>query len=47
MHIRDVPDHVHDTLAEAAKARGLSLTRYMQLELEHLAQRAQLVQDKR
>ncbi len=44
MHIRDVPDDVHAALAEAAKAQGLSLTRYMQRELEQLAKRAQLVQ---
>lgn len=45
IQIRDVPDEVHDALAEAAEAQGLSLTRYMQRELEHLAKRAQLVQD--
>ena len=45
MQIRDVPDEVHDALAEAAEAQGLSLTRYMQRELEHLAKRAQVVQD--
>ena len=45
MHIRDVPDDVHDALAEAAEAQGLSLTRYMLHELEHLARRRQIVQD--
>lgn len=45
MHIRDVPDEVHDALAEAAAAQGLSLTRYIQRELEHLARRAQIMQD--
>lgn len=45
IHIRDVPDDVHDALAEAAKARGLSLTRYMLRELEHLANRPQIVRD--
>lgn len=45
MQIRDVPDEVHDALAEAAEAEGLSLTRYMLRELEHLAKRAQIVQD--
>lgn len=45
MHIRDVPDDVHDALAAAAEARGLSLTKYMLRELEHLAKRAQVVQD--
>ncbi len=45
MHIRDVPDDVHEALAEAAHAQGLSLTRYMLHELEHLAKRRQIVQD--
>lgn len=45
LHIRNVPDDVHDALAEAAQAQGLSLTRYMLRELEHLAKRAQIVQD--
>lgn len=45
MHIRDVPDDVHDTLVEAAEAQGLSLTKYVRRELEHLAQRAQIVRD--
>lgn len=44
IQIRDVPDEVHDALAEAAQAQGLSLTRYMLREMEHLARRAQLVQ---
>lgn len=44
MHIRDVPDEVHDALVEAAQARGLSLTRYLQRELEHIAKRSQVVQ---
>lgn len=45
MHIRDVPDEVHNALAEAAEAQGLSLTRYVRRELEHLAKRTQVVQD--
>lgn len=45
MHIRDVPDDVHDALAQAARAQGLSLTRYMLREMEHLAKRAQIVRD--
>ena len=45
LHIRDVPDDVHDALVEAAEAQGLSLTRYMLHELEHLAKRRQVVQD--
>lgn len=45
IQIRDVPDHVHDALMEAAEARGLSLTKYMLCELEHVANRAQVVHD--
>jgi len=45
MHIRDVPDEVHTALVAAADAQGLSLTRYLQRELEHLAKRAQVVRD--
>jgi uncharacterized protein (DUF1778 family) len=43
IQIRDVPDDVHEALAQAAAAEGLSLTRYMVRELEHLAKRAQMV----
>jgi len=35
---------VHAALTDAAEAQGLSLTRYMLRELEHLAKRAQVVQ---
>lgn len=45
MHIRGVPDEVHDALAEAAETQGLSLTRYMLRELEHLAKQTQIVRD--
>jgi hypothetical protein len=41
IQIRDVPDEVRDALAEAADAEGLSLTRYVRRELEHLARRSQ------
>lgn len=44
LHIRDVPDDVHNALTAAAAAEGLSLTRYMQRELRQLAARAQIVQ---
>jgi uncharacterized protein (DUF1778 family) len=44
IQIRDVPEDVHDALTDAAAAQGLSLTRYMLRELEHLAKRAQTVQ---
>ena len=43
IQIRDVPDDVHDALADAAQAEGLSLTRYMLREMEHLATRSQAV----
>lgn len=43
IQIRDVPDDVHDALAEDATAQGLSLTRYLQRELQHLAGRTQSV----
>lgn len=45
MQIRNVPDHVHDALRQAAEARGLSLTRYVLAELEQLARRAHVVRD--
>ncbi len=45
IQIRDVPDAVRDALAEAAQAQGLSLTRYVRRELEHLAERAQVTRD--
>lgn len=44
IQIRDVPDDVHKALVDAAEAQGLSLTRYMLRELEHLARRAEMVQ---
>ncbi len=43
IQIRDVPDDVHDALVDAAEAQGLSLTRYMLRELEHLAKRSRAV----
>ncbi len=45
IQIRNVPDNVHDLLVKAATSRGLSLTRYIQHELERLANQAQLVQE--
>ena len=45
IQIRDVPDEVRDALAEAAEAEGLSLTRYVRRELEHLARRGQTVRE--
>lgn len=44
IQIRDVGEDVHDALREAAAVRGLSLTKYLQLELEQLAKRAHIVQ---
>jgi hypothetical protein len=41
IQIRAVPDEVHEALAGAAREQGLSLTKYMLRELEHLARRAQ------
>jgi hypothetical protein len=45
IQIRDVPDDVHDALRKAADAQGLSLTKYVLRELEHLAKQAQVVRD--
>lgn len=45
MQIRDVPDDVHAALAESARAEGLSLTKYMLRELEHLARLPQIARD--
>lgn len=45
VQIRDVPDDVHDALAESARAAGLSLTRYMLRELEHLARVPQVARE--
>ncbi len=43
IQIRDVPEEVHKALADAAESEGLSLTKYMLRELEHLATRVQVV----
>lgn len=45
IQIRDVPDEVHAALARAAKADGMSLTRYLRREVAQLAARAQVVRD--
>ncbi|MGI9155240.1 MAG: FitA-like ribbon-helix-helix domain-containing protein [Marmoricola sp.] len=45
IQIRDVPDDVRDALAEAAEAHGLSLTRYLRRELEHLVKRPQVTRE--
>jgi len=44
IQIRNVPDDVHDALAQAAATEGLSLTRYMLRELARLAERAATVE---
>lgn len=44
IQIRDVPNQVHDALASAAEAQGLSLAKYLRRELEQLAKRVQIVQ---
>ncbi|MHB8262665.1 MAG: hypothetical protein ACYDGY_02800 [Acidimicrobiales bacterium] len=44
IQIRNVPDEVHDTLVDAARARQVSLTKYMLDEIESIAKRAQIVQ---
>ncbi len=45
IRIRDVPDEVHDALAEAAQAKGLSLAGYVRRELGQLARRPHVVGD--
>ncbi|GEK79563.1 hypothetical protein [Agrococcus baldri] len=37
IQIRDVPDDVHAALTAAAESRGLSLTKFVQRELERVA----------
>lgn len=43
IQIRDVPDDVHDVLVTNAASHGLSLTRYLLRELQHVAARAEVV----
>lgn len=45
IQIRNVPDDVHAALAEAARTRDLSLTKYLLGELDQVARRAQVVRD--
>lgn len=44
IQIRDVPDGVHQALAEAAAAEKLSLNRFLLRELQDVARRAEVVQ---
>lgn len=43
IQIRDVPDDLHDALVDAARAQGLSLTRFAQRELEKAIRRQQAI----
>ncbi|MGL5827384.1 MAG: hypothetical protein ACRCYU_21635 [Nocardioides sp.] len=45
IQIRGVPDHVHAVLVNAARARGLSLTKYLREELAYAAARVEIVRD--
>jgi hypothetical protein len=44
VHVRGVPDEVHEKLTGLAEDQGLSLSALMRRELEHLARRAQAAQ---
>lgn len=39
IHIRDVPQEVHEALTSAASRRGMSLSAFLRAELEELADR--------
>jgi len=41
VHVRDVPDEVHDKLTVLAENQGLSLSAFMRREMEHSACRAE------
>ena len=41
VHVRDVPDEVHDKLTDLAEDQGLSLSAFMRREMEHMARRAE------
>lgn len=45
IQIRGVPDDVHEALAKSARAEGLSLTKYLLRELEHLSRLPQVARD--
>ena len=45
IQIRGVPDDVHAALSEAAASRGVSLNRYLRLEVEQIARRRWLVSE--
>jgi hypothetical protein len=44
VHVRDVPDEVHDKLAGLAEDQGLSLSAFMRREMEHMAHRSEAAQ---
>jgi hypothetical protein len=44
VHVRDVPDEVHDKLTGLAEDQGLSLSAFMRREMEHMARRAEAAQ---
>jgi hypothetical protein len=44
VHVRDVPDEVHDKLTGLAGEQGLSLSAFMRREMEHMARRAEAAQ---
>jgi hypothetical protein len=44
VHVRDVPDEVHDKLTGVAEDQDLSLTAIMRWEMEHTARRAEAAQ---
>ena len=39
IQIRDVSDEVHDALTELARSSGMSVNRFLLVELEHIARR--------
>ena len=45
IQVRDVPDDVHAALTAAARARGLSLMRFMLGEMEQLARQSQITSE--
>ncbi len=41
VHVRDVPDDVHEKVTGLAKDQGLSLSALMRREMDHMARRAE------
>jgi hypothetical protein len=44
VHVRDVPDEVHDKLTGLAEDQGLSLSAFMRREMERMARRSEAAQ---